>query len=309
MRILHLTDTHLGVRRRVLGGPRNWSRADDHEQAMRSALQPALRGEVDAVIHSGDVFDRSRPPQAAIGVADALLRQVARCVPTYVIPGNHDRHGVCRTLPVGAPGLTVCDRPTRVVLGDVAIAMVPYRRTPESWRIAAQNAVGHGADWLVAHQAFDGQNVPGLTFRSGVQRDTLRGADVPRGITHILCGHIHPRQRIVTDGITVVTPGSTERTSFSEAQQTKGYAIWDSDRPTPWAFHDLDARPMKRVSQESDLARIDAGDWVATTPAWADAAQRRGALVTVRQPRQARQPRRARDIGGQLSLLGPVCIP
>ncbi len=300
MKLLHLTDTHLGIRRSYEGADTGWTRADDHAKAMERALQPALRGEVDAVIHSGDVFDRSRPPQSAIATADRLLRAVARRVPTFVIPGNHDRHGVCRTLPVGAPGLTVCDRPSRIVIGGVAIAFVPYRRTPSAWMYAAQQAIGAGADWLVAHQGFDGQTVPGLTFRVGKPADTLGAQHIPDGVSHILSGHLHPRQSVQLGSSTVVTPGSTERTSWSEAHQTKGFAIWDSDNPRPWRFVDVPSRPMVHVRCQADLAHIVPGSLVRCSPTLRADALARGGWLTW--PRVA-HARPARPPSAQLSLL------
>ncbi|MFT6157522.1 MAG: DNA repair exonuclease SbcCD nuclease subunit [bacterium] len=300
MKLLHLTDTHLGIRRSYEGAHAGWTRAHDHAAAMEHALAPALRGEVDAVIHSGDVFDRSRPPQSAIATADRLLRAVARRVPTFVIPGNHDRNGVCRTLPIGAPGLTVCDRPTRVVIGGVAIGLVPYRRTPSAWVHAAEQAVGIGTDWLVAHQGFDGQAVPGLTFRIGKPADTLGAQHIPRRVSHVLCGHIHPRQAVQLDGCTVVTPGSTERTSWSEANQTKGYAIWDSDKSRPWQFIDLPSRPMVVVRSQADLYRIEPGSLVRCPLAFRQDALARGGLLTW--PRVSHQ-RLAHQSSPQLSLL------
>lgn len=300
MKLLHLTDTHLGIRRSFEGAHVGWSRDLDHAAAMERALEPALRGEVDVVVHSGDVFDRSRPPKSAIETADRLLRAVARQVPTFVIPGNHDRHGVCRTLPVTAPGLTVCDRPTRIVIGGVAIALVPYRRVPSAWTHAAEQAIGPGADWLVAHQGFDGQAVPGLTFRVGSPADTLGAEHIPTGISHILGGHIHPRQAVQLNGCTVVTPGSTERTSWSEAQQTKGFAIWDSDAPVPWRFVDLPSRPMLHVRRRADLHLVAPGTLVRCPDELRHEALACGGWLAW--PR-AVHSRRSRQASQQLSLL------
>jgi DNA repair exonuclease SbcCD nuclease subunit len=58
MRILHVTDTHLGTEAWYRGSPAGWSRAGDHMATFRAAVGPALREEVDLVVHSGDVFNR-----------------------------------------------------------------------------------------------------------------------------------------------------------------------------------------------------------------------------------------------------------
>lgn len=262
MRILHLTDTHLGIVRATRGGAFGWSRADDHVASMKRALEPVLHGEVDVVVHSGDLFDRSSPPAKAIVEATELLARVGRAVPVIVIPGNHDRYGLLRSFPTVPRGVTICDQPARVEVGDVALGFVPFRRTPADWRPAAREAVGAGVDLLFAHQAFDGVRVPGLVFRPGLQSETLGEADVPDGVGVIGCGHLHPRQQVRVGGATVVVPGSTERTSWSEHRETKGYTVWEFERTLRWVHVDLPARPMRWVDGPRALRDVDAGDWV-----------------------------------------------
>ena len=256
MKILHLTDTHIGNHLSVQGAPDNWVRGDDHTLAMARALQPALDGQVDLVIHSGDLYNRSRPSVRAMQEASALLVRVARRVPLVLIPGNHDRWGLARSLPGGAPGLHVCDAPQRLVFGPLALALVPFQRRASAWARAAVRATGPGVDLLVAHQAFDGARVPGLTFRVGQQPDTLGEEHLPAGVRHILCGHIHPRQVTQVGAAQVVQPGSTERTSFSEADETKGYALWDLGRELSWRFQDLPSRPMRTLRHPQDLVGL-----------------------------------------------------
>jgi DNA repair exonuclease SbcCD nuclease subunit len=288
--VLHLTDTHLGIHRYVRGGPPRWTRADDHENSFRRALAPALREEVDLVVHTGDLFNRSRPPTRAVARAAAVLREVARRVPVVILPGNHDRRGLRRHLPHPDPGLRVVDRPTRVVVAGLALAAVPFLRTAEGWAEGARRAVGPGADLLLAHQAFHGARVPGLTFRVGAQRDTVGAAHLPRGVTHVLCGHIHPRQVLRVGAAEVVHPGSTERAAFSERAETKGYALWTVDSRVSWRFVDLPSRPMLWLSRHADLERVAPGTLVRlrTTSVPEAAVLERGGLLVGPPPGAAR---------------------
>lgn len=262
VRILHVSDTHLGTRRYVRGGPPGWSRAHDHHAAFRRAVSPALRGDVDLVVHTGDVFDRSRPPARWVAAGAALLEEVARRVPLVLISGNHDRRGIRRHLPLTVPGLHVVDSPTRLRIRDVVLALVPYRRTAEAWAAAAHRAVGPGADLLLCHQSFHGSRVPGLVFRVGHHRETVGEAHLPPGIRHVLCGHIHPRQALRVGPAEVVHPGSSERTAFSERGEPKGYAIWGLARTVSWRFVDLPARPMRVVTTPAEAAAVQPGDLV-----------------------------------------------
>lgn len=301
MRILHVSDTHLGMRRPVRGGPAGWSRADDHLQALAAAVE--LAGEVDLVVHTGDLYDRSRPPRRAVAAAARLLTGLARHTPVVVLAGNHDRRGLKLTVPLTQRDLHVVDQADRIIVGDLALAVVPYLSDARGWAAAARRAVGPGADLLLCHQAVDGCRVPGFTFRVGRQRDTLGPQHLPTGPAHVLCGHIHPRQVVALGDATVVMPGSTERTSFSERRQTKGAAIWELGRTTTWRWLDLPTRPMRVVGDEDDLAAVRPGDLVRTATSSPDLAPEldaaclaRGGFITGpppgSPPPQPRPPRR-----------------
>lgn len=293
MKILHLTDTHLGNHLRVRGAPEGWTRGLDHEAAMARALEPAMREDVDLVVHSGDVFNRSRPDAAAMKGASRLLVRASKRVPVVLIPGNHDRWGIARSLPFRVPNLHICDRPQRLEVAGVALALVPYQRRAERWKRAAVLACGRGVDLLVTHQAFEGAVVPGHVFRS--EPDTIRERHVPGGVRHILCGHIHPRQVTPVGEALVVQPGSTERTMFSEADEPKGHAIWELGRSVTFAFIDHPTRTMRVVRHRHELHDIEPGtlvrlrggldpDEVLETGAWVAEAAWRPDTPVAREP-------------------------
>ncbi len=258
MRLLHVTDTHLGVDRWFRGAPPGWRRADDHLAAFRAALAPAFAGEVDAVVHTGDVFDRSRPPPRAVAEAAALFAELGRRVPVVVMPGNHDRRGLRAHLTNPIPGVELVDAPAVVSLGAVRRGMVPYLPNAAAWGGAAARLARAGVDALCAHQAFDGVRVPGLVFRVGKHADTVGAAHLPAGVRHVLCGHIHPRQVVTVGEARVVHPGSTERTAFSERDETKSAAVWAFGAGPTWRWIDLAARPMHVVRAEADLEGVPA---------------------------------------------------
>src|SRR3954452_5781667 len=131
MRLLHTSDWHLG---------RAFHRASmlDAQAGFIGHVVTTVREHgVDAVVVSGDVYDRAVPPLAAVELFDDALHRLADLgVPTMMISGNHDS---ARRLGVGA-GLidragihlrtdaAACGTP--VVLtdahGDVAFYGLPY---------------------------------------------------------------------------------------------------------------------------------------------------------------------------------------
>lgn len=238
MRILQISDTHLGAAMNARG-PEGWRRADDHHLALERALEPVFRGEVDAVVHAGDVFDRSRPPTRDVERAGVLFQRVARRVPVLGIAGNHDRRGIRRWLPHRS--LRFTDVPVVERLGELSIGLLPYRRDPE--RFAADRRGLGAVDLLVCHQGFVGSRVPGFTFREGRPSETI-GARHLGDAGYVASGHIHPRQVLEIGGTTVVHGGSTERTAFSEADQRKGSVLWTFGARTSFEFRDHPTRSM-----------------------------------------------------------------
>ena len=296
MRVLQLGDTHLGMATRTLGGPAGWSRAEDHLAAFEAALAPALRGEVELVVHTGDLFDRSRPPPQAVARAVSLLDAVARCVPVVVLAGNHDRRGLRPHLGRSREGLHIVDTATRLSVAGLEIALVPHVRQAAAWTPLAASVVGSGVDLLVCHQGFCGAHVPGFRFRVGQPAETVGEAHLPAGrIDAVMSGHIHPRQVVRWGPHTVVYAGSTERTSVSEAHQAKGSVVWTVGARWSHRFIDGPSRPWWRLQHAHELDRITPGDLV-SLPAerlsgWGSTVVARGGRLVLPRAR-TRPPRR-----------------
>ena len=84
MRIFHTSDWHLG--RHTLGV----SRRSDLEAVLEEILEQAREFKPHLILHSGDVFENSRPAVEDMELAQTVLRQMSELAPTVVIAGNHD---------------------------------------------------------------------------------------------------------------------------------------------------------------------------------------------------------------------------
>ena len=236
MRLLFLSDTHLGLdlpaRPRVV----RLRRGPEFFESFERALAPARAGEVDAVLHGGDLLYRSRVPAWLSDAALAPLRRIAdQGVPVLLLAGNHERGRVAHPLLALHRNLHVFDRPRTVVLeaGGVRVAFsgFPYAsqvRHRFSALLAEATAGGPAADvrLLCLHQCVEGATCgPGhFTFRGGL--DVIPRAVLPRDWAAILCGHVHRHQVLYADGSPpVIYAGSTERTSRAEAGETKGVVL------------------------------------------------------------------------------------
>jgi DNA repair protein SbcD/Mre11 len=268
LRVLLLADTHLGFDLPARPRSERPRRGADFFARFRDALDPARRGEVELVVHGGDLLFRSRVPASLMMEAVRPLLEVADCgVPVVLVPGNHERSALPYPLLAAHENLHVLDRPRTVRLrlagSDVAVSGFPCVRNGIRSRAAEMLAA---TDWraradvrlLCLHQTVEGATVgpAGFVFRGGP--DVLPARAIPRGFAAVLAGHIHRHQVLTRDlagrrlSAPVVYPGSVERTSFAERAETKGFVILEIEpaecgggRLAGLAFRELPARPME----------------------------------------------------------------
>jgi len=269
IRILLLADTHLGFDHPSRPRTKRRRRGPDFFANTRRALEPALRGEVDVVVHGGDLLFRSKVRAGLVVEALEPLLEVADVgVPVVLVPGNHERSSLPYPLLAAHENLHVLDRPSTVGLnvGTTRLAVGGFPCERDAVRecfadlVAATGVLKSDADirLLCIHQTVEGAKVEGFTFRGG--EDVVRGGDIPHGVAAVLCGHIHCAQVLTQDlsrrslAAPVLYPGSVERTSFAERSEAKGFMMLEAE-PGPgggglasWEFHELPARPMEVLS-------------------------------------------------------------
>ncbi len=265
--LLFLSDTHLGFDEPLRPRSRNPHRGPDFFATFHRVLEVARAERADAVIHGGDLFYRSRVPDSLIDRAMAPLVKLAESgIPVFLVPGNHERSSLPRTLFTQHDRIHIFDEPrtVRLTIEGIRIAVGGFPFVRQGVRdlfprlVAATGLSNEPSDvrLLCIHQMVEGARVgpSGYQFRSG--EDVVRASDLPGGVTAILSGHVHRRQVLRADlsgkalPAPVVYPGSTERTSFAEMSETKGFVsvhAGPADRPADnlmIVFRDLPARPM-----------------------------------------------------------------
>jgi DNA repair exonuclease SbcCD nuclease subunit len=274
IRILLLADTHLGFDLPVNPRVNRRRRGHDFLANYAAALQPALSGDVDLVVHGGDVFNRSRPPSSVVWQAFEPLTRIAdRGVPVYVVPGNHERGRIPHLRFAQHPGIHVFERPRTFVAEvrgvRVAIAGIPSERDQVRSRfndlVAGTGCSEVSADvrLLCLHQCVEGATVGPVNYTFTTAADVIRASDIPSGFSAVLSGHIHRHQVLTRDlrgralPAPVMYPGSIERTSIAEADEEKGFMLVeltcsDDHVNVEWAFNKLPARPLVRHDLELD---------------------------------------------------------
>jgi len=263
LRLAHLADTHLGYHalHRVDPETGRNQRAVDVERAFAAAIDQILEGEVDLVIHAGDVFHHTRPSWSAL---QCFVRQMRRIedagIPCLVIGGNHD-----------TPRLRTTDSAfTFLQLFLPRIHFVTGYACDE-WRLddfaLTIHAVPHGAltnpDPPVVMPRRDRRNIlvthgmaPGIQLRGQHEpgEETLSGALLDEAHNYIALGHYH----IAGDqGHNAHYCGSTERIGWGDEQAKPGLlfvTLGELDQPPSVERATIATRPM------TTLHPIDGGD-------------------------------------------------
>ncbi|RDZ37333.1 MULTISPECIES: DNA double-strand break repair protein Mre11 [unclassified Haloferax] len=242
-RVIHTGDTHIGYQQ--YHSP---ERRQDFLDAFERVVADALDGDVDAVVHAGDLYHDRRPELPdLLGTLAALRRLDDAGIPFLAIVGNHEstRGGQWLDLFERLGLATRLGRDPHVV-GDVAfygLDHVPRSRRDElDYQFDPVDAdravlVAHGLFTPFAHADWETETV---LAESNVDFDA------------VLLGDNHVPDTADLDGTWVTYCGSTERASASE-RDPRGYNLVEF---TPDAVdirrRTLETRPFAFV--EVDLA-------------------------------------------------------
>jgi DNA repair protein SbcD/Mre11 len=235
MQFAHLADTHLGYRQYGL-----FDRENDFFQVFDDAIDEIIGERPDFAIHSGDLFEYSRPPTRALLTAQkGILRLKDENIPIYAIAGNHDVVMRKNALP---PQILYKDFGLKLISpnkpfyieNDVFIGGAPYASKYHSKQLIErlQSIEKSSAEYkkriLVLHQGID-RYIP--------YEYEIKIGDVPQSFNYCAFGHIH--ERVVDDfgDGKLAYPGSTEIWRSNEVEgykkNGKGFYLVDISGDMP----------------------------------------------------------------------------
>jgi exonuclease SbcD len=277
MRLLHTSDWHLG--RRLHGA----ELLEEQAGFLEWLLDVAREHRVDAVLVSGDVYDRAQPGADAIRLVDDTLAAFARAgVPMVVTSGNHDsavrlQYGGQLLADSGIHLRTTLEQVAEPVLladahGSVGIYGIPYL-LPDAVTGTLGVDRSHGAVLgalvdrircdaaerglarvvVMAHAFVTGASASDSEreIRVGGVGDTP--ADVFDGVSYVALGHLHGPQQVDLAGsrTTLAYSGSPLPFSFSERSHAKSVTLVELDEAGAVALERLPVpqpRPMVQVT-------------------------------------------------------------
>jgi exonuclease SbcD len=298
MRLLHTSDWHLGRR---LHGEELLA-----EQGVFLEWLLALAGaeQADAVLVSGDVYDRAQPGADAIALMDRTVASFARArIPLIISSGNHDsavrlQYAGAVMAEAGIHLRTSVEQVVDPVLlsdegGQVGVYGIPYV-LPDAVSCVLDVERSHSALLGVllqriredaAVRELDRVVVMAHAFVTGSsacesEREIRVGGvgDTPAavfdGVTYVALGHLHGPQAVNLGGSSTVVEysGSPLAFSFSEKDHTKSVTMVDLDAAGTVVTRRVATPVPRRLVEvrgrlESLLERAD-GDLAGFTDAW-----------------------------------------
>ncbi|MFY9300035.1 MAG: DNA repair exonuclease [Candidatus Nitrosotenuis sp.] len=265
MRLIHLSDTHLGYSAYNKTDPQTGlnQREFDVYSAFSQIIDYILENKPDLVIHSGDLFDSVRPSNRAIREA---FRQIARLsaakIPTVIIAGNHSTPrqkatgSIFHLFEYFEHIYPIFEGEYKTLeFGDAMIHAIPHAYDEEMFK---QNFGKLKADKkfryniLVTHAA-----VIGITAFAGTEYKELSipPSILSKDFDYIALGHIHRFTKVADNAY---YSGSPERFSFSEAGDKKGFIVADLENMNVKHEH-TNAREMLNI-RPVDCSNLDVSE-------------------------------------------------
>lgn len=246
MKIMHLSDLHIGKK------VNEYSMLQDQIYILKEILQIIDDEKVETVIIAGDVYDRSLPPNEALGLFDEFLYQLSgRNVNVFVISGNHDSP---ERISYGGRMMTenkiflspVYDGNVKPITlnddyGEVNFYLLPFVRPADIRRYFPDENIENYTDAVKV--AIDNMNVDFSERNILVTHQFVTGAELSEsediivggtdnvsgevfdGFDYVALGHIHREQTVGKDNIRYC--GTPLKYSFSEAKNIKSVTILD----------------------------------------------------------------------------------
>ncbi len=267
MRIIHFADSHLGFADYTKVDPEtgiNLREADVY-RAFFQVLDYIRKDPPDIVLHSGDLFDTSRPSNRAINFALKEIAKISQMgIPIILISGNHSTP---RTRSSGSifEAFELFDgvypvyksKYECVVLNDIAFHCLPHMPTEEEIDAAFEMLRPDSKakyNVIVSHAGVTAD----VQYRMGEFNELM----IPFGslakkakFDYIAMGHYHRHLEITKNAF---YSGSTERFSFREADDPKGFMDVDLDNKR-FKFIPVKAREMT-IFEPIDCLSLSVGE-------------------------------------------------
>jgi DNA repair exonuclease SbcCD nuclease subunit len=228
-------DNHLDPSATIFGH-RRYDRRRDHLLCFEEVVKYAELNRPDILLIGGDLFDVIKPSNHSRARLMQHFRDLSqKGIKIFLVSGHHDtpksiEEGVSPLAVYGNSGYTVFFQnpaePTKIdlrirqlKLSILGLSHNPFMQTKQNPLTNLDLRTDGDIKIFLTHYPIEGFS--GYTADEPV----IRLSSLPRDFQLIAAGHFHAYQKKQLGDTTIVYPGSTERTSFQEENEEKGF-VW-----------------------------------------------------------------------------------
>jgi len=284
VQVLITADNHLDISA-AMYGPKRFDRKEDFARCFEATVEYALKERPDIYLICGDLYDSVVPRNPPRSLMMRHFRTLAgKGIKVFLISGHHD---TARSLEQGASPLSL--------YGDSGYArffsdfLQPESSLFEKSGLKVQvSGVSFNPNLGVNEDPFASMRfekpkgdvnifmlhypIEGFKGVYSLTEPTIRASRLPSGYQLVAAGHIHRHQKSAFGDTVVIYPGSTERASFLEEGEKKGFVWVELDKSgvvsdefieTParelrtWEFNIPSSGDVNAILQEELLKRVD----------------------------------------------------
>jgi len=220
-------------------GAKEYKRRRDFMKAFEYVVSRVLELKPDILLISGDLYDRVNPRNPARTFVMKAFRKISQeGIKVFAIGGNHDtprsiEEGASPLHEIEASGYIRFFSKTNTMEADhykvggldVCISgasfnhSLPYEKDPlETLSIPLEGDI----NIAMLHYNFNPVKTSPIW-----RAPTIKETAIPRGLHYLALGHFHGFREIKIGDTCVVYPGSTERRTFAEEAEEKGFVYFE----------------------------------------------------------------------------------
>jgi DNA repair protein SbcD/Mre11 len=219
VRIAHLSDTHLGYKQYSLE-----EREKDIYDCLEEIGDKILEEHADLVVHTGDLFDSSRPTPQAYRAFKRFLKKIGGKTKVFAVLGDHDRPKSQGLAPhflfddqIQILGVNWVAQHQVVSVGGKDLLVAGVSNVSRTYRAILQEELKK-----LGALSLDGK-LAVLLLHEGIDKFLpYEGAyelgleEVPKNFDYVAMGHLHSRIKASVGKGQLAYPGSSEIISKSE---------------------------------------------------------------------------------------------
>lgn len=260
MKFLHCSDIHLGRKPVGAAGDYSIKRFDDYFKVFREAVLLAVSEKTDAIIISGDLFDKKELSPVVLARAEDILA-IARDngIKTLIIEGNHDNISSGfenESWLIYLQNKELIARPSYIfedekyvfepiILNDVNFYGLGYpgAMVNETVKALSEYLEEHKdkKNVVIVHTAITGNDL----FAGTIEKDYMNL--LKDKAIYVAGGHYHYYHSYPSQNPFFFVPGSLEYWDSGEFNQMKGSVIFDTDT-LEYIHHPSNPRKVHRIN-------------------------------------------------------------